>query len=107
MSPLRKYFSALAIASLTITLSGIKDNALGSAGSCTSTSAGVLLGPLGSPAAEGPTGRDDDFTNLSIDGGIVASSDGVTMSPAVKIFKNTVENVGPTDDAFIITTPSI
>ena len=107
MNPFKTYFSAVVIAALTISLSGIKANALGSAGSCTATSAGVLLGPLGSPAAEGPTGRDDDFTNLSIDGGIAASSNGLSRSPAVKIFKNTVENVGPTDDAFILTVPSI
>ena len=107
MSPFRKYFSAIVITALTITVSGVKASARGSAGPCTSTSAGVLLGPLGSPAAEGPTGRDDDFTNLSIDGGIVASSNGLSTSPAVKIFKNTVGNVGPTDDAFILTVPSI
>jgi len=107
MSPFKTYFSAVVITALAINLSGIKANALGSAGSCISTSAGVLLGPLGSPAAEGPTGRDDDFTNLSIDGGIVASRNGLSTSRAVKIFKNTVENVGPTDDAFIITAPSI
>lgn len=107
MSPFKKYFSAVVIAALTITLSGSKSNALASAGSRTSTSCGVLLGPLGSPAAEGPTGRDDDFTNLSVDGGIAASSNGVTTSPAVKTFKNTVENLGPTDDAFILSVPSI
>lgn len=107
MSPFRKYFAAVLIAALTIILSGIEVNALGSAGSYASTSAGVLLGPLGSPDAEGPTGRDDDFTNLSIDGGIAASSNGLSTSPAVKIFKNTVENVGPADDAFILTVPSI
>lgn len=107
MSPFRKYFSAIVIAALTITVSGVKANARGSAEACTSTSAGVLLGPLGSPAAEGPTGRDDDFTNLSIDGGIAASSNGLSTSPAVKIFRNTVENVGPTDDAFILTVPVV
>jgi hypothetical protein len=106
MSLFRKYFSAIVIAALTITVLGGKANARGSARACTSTSAGVLLGPLGSPAAEGPTGRDDDFTNLSIDGGIAASSNGLSTSPAVKIFRNTVENVGPTDDAFILTVPS-
>src|SRR5438874_1340188 len=107
MSPFNKYFSAVVIAALAIPLASIKSNALVSAKSSNSTLAGVVVGPLGSPAAEGPTGRNDDFTNLSIDGGIPASSNGVTTSPAVKIFKNTVENIGPTDDAFIITAPSI
>lgn len=107
MGPFRKSFAAVVIAALTITLSGIEANALGSTGSYTSASAGVLLGPLGSPAAEGPTGRDDDFTNLSIDGGIATSSKGLSTSPAVKVFKNTVENIGPADDAFILTVPSI
>lgn len=107
MSPFTKCFSAVVIAALTIPLVSVKSNALVSAKSSNSTSAGVLLGPLSSPGAEGPIGRDDDFTNLSIDDGIPVSSNGVTVTPAVKIFKNTVENVGPTDDAFIITAPSI
>src|SRR5689334_22384025 len=108
MSPFKKYLSAVVIAMLSITLSGSKSNALGSAGSFPiSTSAGVLVGPLGSPSAEGPNGRDDDFTNLSVDGGIAASLNGVTTSPAVKVFRNTIENVGPTDDAFVLTVPSI
>lgn len=107
MSPCKKYFSVIVIVLLTIPLANVRSYALVSTKSNNSASAGVLLGPLGSPAAEGPTGRDDDFSNLSIDGGIPASSVGVTVSPVVNVFRNTVENVGPTDDAFIITAPSI
>jgi hypothetical protein len=68
-------------------------------------SAGVLLGPCGSPTAEGPTGTNDDFTNLSIGGG-VAMLGGLTASSATVIFKSTVENIGTEDDAFIVTAPS-
>src|SRR5438132_695403 len=62
MSPFTKYFSAVVIAALTIPLVSIKSNALVSAKSSNSTSAGVLLGPLSSPGAEGPIGRNDRST---------------------------------------------
>lgn len=71
------------------------------------SSAGVLLGPCGSPAARGPNGTDDDFSDLSIDGPIMTTADGLTANPATVVFKNTVENAGSGDDAFMITTPSL
>ncbi len=70
-------------------------------------SAGVLLGPCGSAAAQGPNGIDDDYSNESIDERISLTGDGLTSSPATVLFKNTVENAGRGDDAFMITTPSL
>jgi hypothetical protein len=69
--------------------------------------AAVLLGPCGSAAAQGPTGIDDDYSNASIDGKISTTGDGLTTTPATAVFKNTVENAGRGDDAFMITTPSL
>jgi hypothetical protein len=69
--------------------------------------AGVLLGPCGSPAAQGPIGTNDDYTNRSIDGGVAVTPDGLTASSGTVVFKNTVENTGPGDDAFNISAPSM
>jgi len=71
----------------------------------TATSAGVLVGPCGSAAALGPNGTDDDYTNASIDGKLATTGEGLTTTPASVVFKNTVENAGNGDDAFMITTP--
>src|ERR1051325_702075 len=68
--------------------------------------AGVLLGPCGSAAAQGPNGIDDDYSNESIDARISLTGDGLTSSPATVVFKNTVENAGRGDDAFMITPSS-
>lgn len=68
--------------------------------------AGVLLGPCGSPAARGPIGTDDDFTNRAIDAGAVIIRDGQTLSQATVVFRNTLENTGPRDDAFIVNSPA-
>jgi len=67
---------------------------------------GVMLGPCGWAAAEGPTGTNDDFTNLSV-GSDVAAAGGLTASPATIVFKNTVANTGASDDAFVITVDSV
>jgi hypothetical protein len=68
--------------------------------------AGVLLGPCSSAYAEGPTGTNDDFSNLNIGGRPVPSSS-VTSSPATAVFRNTVENTGARDDAFNISVASM
>ena len=72
-----------------------------------SNRADVLLGPCGSATAQGPTGFDDDFTNLAINDRTAVKPGAVTIAPATVTFKNTVQNFGPNDDAFIISTPSI
>lgn len=69
--------------------------------------ADVLLGPCSWPAAQGPTGFDDDFTNLAINGRIAMPLGGVTDAPGTAIFKNSVQNMGPEDDVFNISAPSV
>lgn len=69
--------------------------------------AGVLLGPCGSSAAAGPTGINDDFTNLSIGADIVTGPNTVTANSASVVFRNTLQNSGTTDDAFIIAASSL
>ncbi|MGZ5434583.1 MAG: hypothetical protein ACXWID_03480 [Pyrinomonadaceae bacterium] len=69
--------------------------------------AGVLLGPCGSSAAAGPTGINDDFTNLSIGADIVTGPNTVTANSASVVFRNTLQNTGTADDAFIIAAPSL
>jgi hypothetical protein len=68
--------------------------------------AGVVLGPCSSAYAEGPTGTNDDFSNLNVGGRPVPSSN-VTSLPATVTFRNTVENTGPGDDAFNISVASM
>ena len=70
-------------------------------------SAGVLLGPCGSSAAAGPTGINDDFTNRSIGADIVTGPHTVTANSASVVFRNTLQNTGTADDAFIIAAPSL
>lgn len=72
-----------------------------------SARADVLLGPCSWPAAQGPTGFDDDFTNLAINGRMAVALGGVTDSPGTAIFKNSVQNMGPDDDVFNIGAPSV
>jgi hypothetical protein len=69
--------------------------------------AGVLLGPCGSSAAAGPTGINDDFTNRSIGADIVTDANSVTANSASVVFRNTLQNTGAADDAFIIVAPSL
>lgn len=67
--------------------------------------AGVLLGPCGLPGAVGPTGTDDDFSNRSINNGVVPPGSVTTAADAI-VFRNTAQNVGTGDDIFIISVPS-
>ena len=68
--------------------------------------AGVLLGPAGSSAAHGSTSDNDDYTNLSIGSDPFGPPGSLTTKPASVIFKNTVQNTGTRDDAFMISVPS-
>jgi hypothetical protein len=66
----------------------------------------VLVGPCGLPGAVGPTGVDDDFTNRSVNTGIAnVAPGGVTTAAGTVVFRNTVQNFGAGDDAFIISAP--
>ena len=70
--------------------------------------AAVLVGPCGLPGAMGPTSVEDDFTNRSINTGIAnVPPGGVTTAAGIVVFRNTVQNVGAGDDAFIISAPSV
>ena len=55
----------------------------------------VLNGPNGQPAATGPTGSNDDFSNLStpVPAG---TAPGTTITPAAVTFTNTLQNPGAT-----------
>jgi hypothetical protein len=69
---------------------------------------GVLLGPCGVPGAEGPTGTNDDFTNRSLNAGIInTGSADITDAGGSVIFRNTIQNIGTGDDVFIITSPTV
>lgn len=49
----------------------------------------------------------DDFTNRSIDTGIAnVGPGGLTTAAGAVVFRNTVQNMGSADDAFIISAPS-
>lgn len=68
---------------------------------------GVLIGPCGFAGAVGPTGIDDDFTNRSIPGGVASPKNKVTVAPGSVVFMNTVQNVGASDDTFLLTAPTV
>jgi hypothetical protein len=68
--------------------------------------AAVLVGPCGLPGAMGPSGVNDDFTNRSVDTGIAnVGPGGLTVAEGTAVFRNTVQNMGSADDAFIVTAP--
>ena len=91
---------------LCLILNGLTGNA-SPARAKGSIRADVLLGPCSWPAAQGPTGFDDDFTNLAINGRLAVALGGETDAPGTVIFKNSVQNMGPDDDVFNITAPSV
>lgn len=68
--------------------------------------AGVLLGPCGSTSAIGPTSDNDDYTNRSIANEALGLG-ATTVRPDVVVFKNTVQNTGSVDDAYIISLASL
>jgi hypothetical protein len=69
--------------------------------------AAVLVGPCGLPGAMGPTSVDDDFTNRSVTTGLAdVPPGGVTTASGTVVFRNTVQNLGAGDDAFIINAPT-
>jgi hypothetical protein len=71
-------------------------------------SGAVLLGPSGSPAAVGPTGNNDDYTNKTVTGGTAGvAPGGVTTAASTVVFTNTVQNTGNGDDTFTFTAPTV
>jgi hypothetical protein len=107
MKSFRKSASAFSVVTLALLIVWSNHTVFGHTNSPESHVAGVLLGPCGSPAAQGPNGNDDDYSHASIDGGIEMTPGGLTTSETTVVFKNTLENTGAGDDAFIISVPSI
>lgn len=65
----------------------------------------VLIGPLNSPTAIGPTNNNDDYTNRTISvPGIPAG--GVTTATGAIVFSNTIRNTGNANDTFVISRQS-
>jgi hypothetical protein len=63
----------------------------------------VLIGPCGVPGAMGPTGVNDDFTNLSLHTGIAnVPPGGFTTAAGVAVFRNTIQNTGAGNDVFFV-----
>ncbi len=61
----------------------------------------VLLGPNGQPGAVGPTNNNDDYTNRSVNTGILGvPPGGVTTASGQVVFTNTIQNTGNTADIY-------
>jgi hypothetical protein len=101
---IRKFYVLFLALSLVIAATSWNE---GVAGKDRKIDAGVLLGPCGSSAAAGPTGINDDFTNRSIGADIVTGPNTVIANSASVVFRNTLQNTGTDDDAFIIAAPSL
>lgn len=68
----------------------------------------VLIGPQGSPAANGPTNNNDDYTNRSVTTGIAGvAPGGSTTAGGVIVFVNTVQNTGNANDTYTLTAPTV
>ncbi len=68
----------------------------------------VLIGPLGQPAAVGPTDSNDDYSNRSVSTGIAGvAPGGVTTAGGTIDFSNTVRNTGNANDIFTLTAPTV
>jgi hypothetical protein len=68
----------------------------------------VLIGPLGSPNANGPTSNNDDYTNRSVNTGIAGvAPGGVTTVSGQIVFINTVQNTGNANDLYTLTAPTV
>ena len=101
---IRKFY--VLFLTLTLVMAAPAGNA-GVTGKDREIDTGVLLGPCGSSAASGPTGINDDFTNRSIGADIVIGPNTVTANSASVVFRNTLQNTGTADDAFIIAASSL
>jgi hypothetical protein len=66
----------------------------------------VLLGPLGAPAAVGPTDNNDDYTNKSTNPANIAPG-GTTTASAQLTYSNTVQNTGNANDTYTLDAPTV
>jgi len=91
------------LAAFLIILSSVTTRGAASADESKPAAAAVLVGPCGLPGAMGPTSVDDDFSNRSINNGIAnVPPGGVTNASGTVVFRNTIQNLGAGDDAFIL-----
>ena len=69
----------------------------------------VLLGPVGFPAAVGPTSNNDDYTNKTTSAASFAgvAPGGPTVAASTVDFVNTVQNTGNANDTFTLTAPTV
>ena len=66
----------------------------------------VLIGPLGAPAAVGPTDTNDDYTNKSSNPANIAPG-GTTTAAATLTYSNTVQNTGNANDVYTLDAPTV
>lgn len=66
----------------------------------------VLLGPLGAPAAVGPTDNNDDYTNMSSNPANIAPG-GLTTATATLTYTNTLQNTGNANDTYTLDAPVV
>ena len=67
----------------------------------------ILIGPLNTPTATGPTSINDDYTNRSVTVGISGiAPGGTTNANGTIVYSNTLRNTGNANDTFDITIPT-
>jgi len=107
MKSLRKYARALSAIGVCLAVMAGATTGRAAIDEIKTDYAAVLVGPCGVPGAMGPAGMDDDFTSGSINAGIAnVPPGGVTTAAGTVVFRNTVQNMGSADDAFILSAPS-
>lgn len=67
----------------------------------------VLIGPVGQPAAVGPTSNNDDFTNKTMTAGVSVPFGSNTTAGQVINFVNTIRNGSATADTITLTAPTL
>lgn len=69
----------------------------------------VLIGPVGFPAAVGPTNNNDDYTNRTTSAASFAgvAPGGATVAASTVDFVNTVQNTGNANDTFTLSAPTV
>jgi hypothetical protein len=67
----------------------------------------VLIGPMGQPAAVGPSSNNDDYTNKTQTAGVNVPFGGVTTAGGILTFVNTIRNGSATVDNVVVTAPTV
>ena len=108
MKSIRRNSRILSVVAVSLLiLNGVTTRGAAIADDSMPAAAAVLVGPCGLPGAMGPAGVNDDFTNRSVRNGIAnVPPGGLTNASGTVEFRNTIQNLGAGDDAFIISAPS-